>query len=149
MISQIKTNPYSSLKKGGENVCIYVYNLVKSGMEEINYDDFAKVEFKIGEIKEAVEVEGSEKLLRLQVDFGEEKLRNVFSGIKKWYKAEDIIGIKTVFVTNIKPRKIMGELSEAMIFASSCEKVDDTGVKTETVSMLLPDQDMPIGSEVF
>ena len=118
-------------------------------MDAIKYDDFAKVEFKIGEIKEAIEVEGSEKLLRLQVDFGEEKLRNVFSGIKKWYKPEDIIGKKTVFVTNIIPRKIMGELSEAMIFAASGKEITDQEESVETVSMLLPDQDLPIGSKVF
>jgi len=111
-------------------------------MDSIKYDDFAKVEFKIGEIKEAIEVEGSEKLLRLQVDFGEEKLRNVFSGIKKWYKPEDIIGKKTVFVTNIVPRKIMGELSEAMIFGAE----DESG---ENMSFLFLDKDLPIGSKVF
>ena len=111
-------------------------------MDAIKYDDFAKLEFKIGEIKEAIEVEGSEKLLRLRVDFGEEKLRNVFSGIKKWYKPEDIIGKKTVFVTNIIPRKIMGELSEAMIFGAE----DKSG---EKMSFLFLDKDLPVGSEVF
>lgn len=118
-------------------------------MDQIKYDDFAKVEFKIGEIKEAVEVEGSEKLLRLQVDFGEKKLRNVFSGIKKWYKPEDLINKKTVFVTNIIPRKIMGEESQAMIFAASAEATDGQGELNETIIMLLPDQDLPIGSKVF
>lgn len=118
-------------------------------MDQIKYDDFAKVEFLIGEIKEAVEVEGSEKLLRLQVDFGEENLRTVFSGIKKWYKPEEIIGKKTVFVTNIIPRKIMGEESQAMIFASSAEATDGQGVLTEIVSLLIPDQDLPVGSKVF
>ncbi|MFA5750543.1 MAG: methionine--tRNA ligase subunit beta [Candidatus Shapirobacteria bacterium] len=109
-------------------------------MDQIKYDDFAKVEFKIGEIKEAVEVEDSEKLLRLQVDFGEEKLRNVFSGIKKWYKPEDILGKKTVFVTNIKPRKIMGEESEAMIFAAEND---------DQISILEMNKDLPNGSKVF
>lgn len=109
-------------------------------MDQIKYDDFAKVEFKVGEIKEAIEVEGSEKLLRLQVDFGEEKLRNIFSGIKKWYKPEDLINKKTVFVTNIIPRKIMGELSEAMIFAAENE---------EGISVLFLDKDLPVGSKVF
>ncbi len=118
-------------------------------MDQIKYDDFAKVEFLIGEIKEAVEVEGSEKLLRLQVDFGEEKLRTVFSGIKKWYKPEETVGKKTVFVTNIIPRKIMGEESQAMIFASSAEATDGQGVLTEIVSLLIPDQDLPVGSKVF
>ena len=109
-------------------------------MDQIKYDDFAKVEFKIGEIKEATEVEGSEKLLKLQVDFGEEKLRNVFSGIKKWYQPGDLIGKKTVFVTNIEPKKVMGEESEAMIFAASDE---------EKISVLFLDKDLPSGSKVF
>jgi len=111
-------------------------------MDQIKYDEFAKVEFKIGEIKEAVEVEGSEKLLRLQVDFGEENLRNVFSGIKKWYSPADLVGKKTVFVTNIIPRKIMGEESQAMIFGAE----DENG---ESMSMLLLDKDLPVGSKVF
>jgi len=111
-------------------------------MDQIKYDDFAKVEFMIGEIKEAIKVEGSEKLLRLQVDFGEENLRTVFSGIKKWYKPEEIVGKKTVFVTNITPRKIMGEESQAMIFGAE----DENG---ENMSMLLLDQDLPVGSKVF
>ena len=118
-------------------------------MDQINYDDFAKVEFKIGEIKEAVEVEESEKLLRLQVDFGEGNLRTVFSGIKKWYSPSDLVGKKTVFVTNIVKRKIMGEESEAMIFAASAEATASQGEPTEIVSLLIPDQDLPVGSKVF
>mgnify|MGYP001809864389 FL=1 len=111
-------------------------------MDQIKYDDFAKVEFKIGEIKEAIEVEGSDKLLKLQVDFGEEKLRNVFSGIKKWYKPADLIDKKTVFVTNIIPRKIMGEESQAMIFGAE----DDA---MANMSVLFLDKDLPVGSKVF
>lgn len=109
-------------------------------MDQIKYDDFAKVEFKVGEIKEASIVEGSEKLLLLQVDFGEENLRTVFSGIKQWYSPEDLIGKKTVFVTNIKPRKIMGVESEAMIFAAG----DD-----EEVALLFLDKDKKNGTKVY
>ena len=111
-------------------------------MDQIKYDDFAKVEFLVGEIKEAIEVEGSEKLLRLQVDFGEENLRTVFSGIKKWYSPTDLIGKKTVFVANIVPRKIMGEESQAMIFGAE----DQAG---ENMSILFLDKDLPVGSKVF
>jgi methionine--tRNA ligase beta chain len=110
-------------------------------MEEINYADFAKIEFKVGEIKEAKNVEGSEKLIKMQVDFGEEKERTVFSGIQKWYQPEDLIGKKTVFVTNIIPRKIMGELSEAMIFAAE----DEDG----TVSILFTEKEVKNGSKVL
>ncbi|MFA5532668.1 MAG: hypothetical protein WDA13_03700 [Candidatus Shapirobacteria bacterium] len=111
-------------------------------MDQIKYSDFAKVEFLIGEIKEVIEVEESEKLLKLQVDFGEENLRTVFSGIKKWYKPKDLIGKKTVFVTNIMPRKIMGEESQAMIFGAE----DESG---ENMSALFLDKDLPVGSKVF
>jgi methionine--tRNA ligase beta chain len=111
-------------------------------MDQIDYDDFAKIEFLIGQIKEATEVEGSEKLLKLKIDFGEENLRTVFSGIKKWYKPEDVVNKKTVFVTNIKPRKIMGEESQAMIFGAE----DESG---KNMSVLFLDKDLPVGSKVF
>jgi methionyl-tRNA synthetase len=110
-------------------------------MDQINYDDFAKVEFKVGEIKEAIKVEGSEKLIRMVVDFGEEKERVVFSGIQKWYSPEDLTNKKTIFVTNVTPRKIMGELSEAMIFAAEDEE--------NGVSILLMDKEVKNGSKVF
>lgn len=109
-------------------------------MDLIKYDDFAKVEFKVGEIKEATKVEDSEKLLRLIVNFGEEKEKLVFSGIAKNYEPDYLIGKKTIFVTNVEPRKIMGEMSEAMIFAAENE---------ETISLLLLDKDLPNGSKVF
>lgn len=111
-------------------------------MDQIKYNDFAKVEFLVGEIREAIEVEGSEKLLRLQVDFGEENLRTVFSGIKRWYSPTEIIGKKTVFVTNIVPRKILGEESQAMIFGAEDNK-------RENMSILMLDKELPVGSKVF
>lgn len=107
----------------------------------IDYTDFAKVEFRIGQILEVIEVEGSEKLLRMVVDFGEEK-RVVFSGIKRWYSPADLLNRKTVFVTNMKPKKIMGEESGAMIFGAE----DETG---EKMSILLLDKDLPVGAKVF
>lgn len=115
--------------------------MLKLAMELINYDDFAKVEFRIGEIKEAQAVEGSEKLIRLVVDFGKELgERIVFSGIRKWYQPEELINKKTVFVVNMVPKKIMGEESQAMIFGA--ENGDD-------MSILLLDKDLENGSKVF
>lgn len=115
--------------------------MLKLAMELINYDDFAKVEFRIGEIKEAQAVEGSEKLIRLVVDFGKELgERIVFSGIRKWYQPEELINKKTVFVVNMVPKKIMGEESQAMIFGA--ENGDD-------MSILLLDKDLDNGSKVF
>lgn len=84
----------------------------------INIEDLAKVEIKIGEIKSAEEIEGSYKLYRLLVDFGEEKERQVLSGIKKFFEKDYLIGKQFVFVTNLEPRKMMGLQSEAMILAT-------------------------------
>ncbi|MEI8067650.1 MAG: methionine--tRNA ligase subunit beta [Candidatus Shapirobacteria bacterium] len=116
-------------------------------MDQIKYDDFAKVEFMVGEIKEAKKIEESDKLIRMVVDFGEEKERVIFSGIAKSYNPEELIGKKTVFVTNVKPRKIMGEESEAMIFAASAEAT--AAEAAETISILFLDKDLPNGSKVF
>lgn len=109
-------------------------------MDLIKYDEFAKVEFKIGEIKEAIKVEGSEKLIKMKVDFGEENLRTVFAGIQKYYEPEYLINKKTVFVTNIEKKKVMGEESEAMIFAASDEN---------EISLLLLGKELANGSKVF
>jgi methionyl-tRNA synthetase len=115
-------------------------------MDLINYDEFAKVEFKVGEIKEAIKVEGSEKLIKMKVDFGEEKLRIVFSGIQKYYEPEYLVNKKTVFVTNVEKKKIMGEESEAMIFAASA---DATTAEAASLSLLLLDKELANGSKVF
>ena len=85
----------------------------------ISIDDFKKVEIKAGKIISAEPVAESEKLLKLQVDFGEEAPRQVISGIKKFVKPEDIIDKTYAFATNLEPREIMGLKSEAMILAVS------------------------------
>jgi methionyl-tRNA synthetase len=106
----------------------------------IKYDDFAKVDFRVGQIIEVSKVEGSEKLIKMKVDFGEIGIKMVFSGIYKWYKPEDLVNKKTVFVVNIEPKKVMGELSEAMIFAAG---------DGETTSVLWIDKDVANGTKVF
>lgn len=84
----------------------------------ITIDDFAKVEMKVGTILEAIEIEGSEKLIRLKVDLGEEKPRQVLSGIKSFYQADELIGKQFIFVTNLEPREMMGMESAGMIMAA-------------------------------
>jgi methionyl-tRNA synthetase len=87
----------------------------------INIDDFKKVEIKAGKILSAEPVEGSEKLLKLSVDFGEENPRQVLSGIAKFVSIENLVGTTCAFVTNLEPREMMGLKSEAMIMAASGE----------------------------
>jgi methionine--tRNA ligase beta chain len=90
---------------------------VRPESELITIDDFAKVEMKIGRVLSAEAVEGSDKLLRLTVDFGEVEPRRVFSGIAKYIKPEELIDQIFPFVTNLPPRKMMGSESQAMILA--------------------------------
>jgi len=85
----------------------------------ITIDDFAKIDLRIAKIVNAEHVEGSDKLLRLTLDVGEGRTRNVFSGIKSAYKPEDLVGKFTVMVANLAPRKMKFGLSEGMVLAAS------------------------------
>ncbi len=86
---------------------------------EIKIDDFSKVDLRIAKIVKAELVEGSDKLLRLTLDAGEGRLRNVFSGIRSAYKPEDLEGKLTVMVANLAPRKMKFGVSEGMVLAAS------------------------------
>ncbi|MEZ5524693.1 MAG: methionine--tRNA ligase [Pseudomonadales bacterium] len=90
--------------------------------DEIEFDDFAKVDLRIVRIVKADHVEGADKLLQLTLDlgegFGDKRLRNVFSGIKSAYQPEDLEGKLTVMVANLKPRKMRFGVSEGMVLAA-------------------------------
>jgi len=98
-------------------------NLSIPGGEEIapviSIDDFAKIDLRIAMIVNCEPVEGSTKLLRLTLDVGEGRMRNVFSGIASAYKPEDLIGKLTVMVANLAPRKMKFGVSEGMVLAAS------------------------------
>ncbi len=100
-------------------------------MDLISIDEFAKVEIKIGKILECEKIEKSNKLLRTQIDIGDKTIQ-VIAGLGKRYAPEDLVGKKVPVVTNLKPAKLMGELSEGMIMA------------TESAAILTPD-DCEIG----
>jgi methionyl-tRNA synthetase len=87
--------------------------------ETISIDDFAKVDLRIAQIVNCEAVEGSTKLLRLTLDVGEGRTRNVFSGIASMYKPEDLVGKLTVMVANLAPRKMKFGVSEGMVLAAS------------------------------
>jgi methionyl-tRNA synthetase len=86
---------------------------------EITIDDFSKIDLRIAKIVNCEAVEGSTKLLRLTLDAGEGKTRNVFSGIASHYKPADLIGKHTVMVANLAPRKMKFGVSEGMVLAAS------------------------------
>lgn len=85
------------------------------------FEQFQAVELRVGTVKEAVPVKGSEKMLNLTVDLGEEKPRQILSGIAKRYAPEDLVGNQYVFVANLAPRKMMGLESFGMICAADNE----------------------------
>ena len=88
----------------------------------ITFDDFAKIELRVGTVITAEAVEGSEKLLKLQVDLHEDTPRQILAGIKKWYKPISLIGKQIVVVANLEPRSMMGLTSYGMVLAVGGDK---------------------------
>lgn len=96
---------------------------VEAGQDEfISIDDFTKVDLRIAKIVNAEHVEGAEKLLKLSLDIGEDKPRQVFAGIKSAYDPATLIGRLTVMVANLAPRKMKFGMSEGMVLAASDER---------------------------
>jgi len=106
---------------------------------EISYEDFAKLQFQIGEIIACEEVKNSKKLLCSKVKIGSQ-VRQIVSGIKAHYTAEEMVGKKVMVVTNLKPAKLAGIISEGMILCAE----DDKG----NLSLMVPEKDLPAGSEI-
>lgn len=104
----------------------------------ITFNDFSKLEIRIGKVLSAEKVEGTDKLLKLEVDFGSLK-RQIVSGIAEFYKPEDLIGKDFPFFINLEPRIIKGVESQGMILAV------DTGL---SVVLLNPDKEVEPGSTV-
>ena len=113
----------------------------KKGVLELNQIDiseFKKVELVVAQVLEAEKIEGSEKLLKLQIDIGDEQ-RQLVAGIAKYYKPDELIGKKIIIVKNLKPAKLMGELSQGMLLAAS---------NGEDLSLLTVDKDITPGASV-
>lgn len=102
----------------------------------VNYEEFKKLEIKIGKILSAEKIEGADKLLKLEVDFGTEQ-RQIVSGIAQFYDPASLVGKKCPFILNLESRIIKGVESQGMILAAD---VDEEPV------LLHPDKDIPKGS---
>ncbi len=96
----------------------------EAGVQLITIDQFFQTQLKVGTVVEAEEVPKSKKLLKLQVDLGEEKPRQIVAGIKEWYSPDDLKNTQVCVVANLKPAKLMGMLSEGMLLAAK----DDEGL---------------------
>ncbi len=106
---------------------------------EITYDDFAKLQFQVGEIIACEEVKKSKKLLCSQVKIGSQ-VKQIVSGIKAHYTAEEMVGKKVMVVVNLKPAKLAGILSEGMLLCA--EDADGN------LSLMVPERQMPAGAEI-
>ncbi len=109
--------------------------------EKIDYEDFSKVEFKIGVIKECVKHPNADRLLVFQIDVGEEVPRQIISSIAEFYNPEDVIGKRVVVVTNLKKAKFRGMESDGMLVCASLPNDEDVELLTIT-------KDFPGGTTV-
>ena len=109
------------------------------GVAQIGIEDFSKVELRVAEILTCEKMKKSKKLLKLTVNDGDGQ-RQVLSGISQWYAPEDLVGKKIVLVSNLKPAKLCGEMSNGMILAADCSEDD--------VKVLFVDPSVPAGSRI-
>lgn len=107
--------------------------------EEITFDEFGKLQFQVGEIIACEEVKKSKKLLCSQVRVGSE-VKQIVSGIKAYYKPEEMVGKKVMVLVNLKPAKLAGVLSEGMLLCAENEKGE--------LALVVPEKDMPAGAEI-
>jgi methionyl-tRNA synthetase len=108
--------------------------------EYIDIDYFRKVDLRIGEVEQAERVPGSDKLLKIKVNLGDEK-RELVAGIAGQYKPEELIGRQIVVVVNLQPKKIRGIWSQGMLLAAS---VGEEG----TPVLIQPEKKVPLGSRI-
>jgi len=94
---------------------------VKNMSNEIEYEDFSKINLRVGEIISADNIDGADKLLKLTVNLGELGNKEIFAGIKKFYKADDLVGLKTLVVENLKPKKMKFGTSSGMVLAADSD----------------------------
>ena len=106
---------------------------------EITFDDFEKMQFAVGEILSCENVENSKKLLCSQVKVGNE-VRQIVSGIRKYYTAEEMVGKKVMVLLNLKPAKLAGVLSEGMLLCAE----DAAG----NLALMAPEKNLQSGSEI-
>ena len=127
--NEVKVNENTALQNPTDVLVNQNAPEIEANEEEefITIEDFLKVELRVGEIKVAERIPKADKLLRFEIDLGEEKPRQILAGLAEYYEPETLVGRKVVVVANLKPRKMRGLESQGMICAASLE--DGTGEK--------------------
>jgi methionine--tRNA ligase beta chain len=97
---------------------LIIYDVLMELKPNITYEDFAKLDLRVATVKMASRLEGSDKLLRLEIALADEEHRQIIAGIGAYYQPEDIVGRQIVIIANLEPRKLMGLMSEGMLLAA-------------------------------
>lgn len=105
----------------------------------ITYDDFSKLDIRIGLVKEVSRIEGADKLLKCTIDFGPLGERTIVSGIAQWKSPEELVGARLPYIVNLAPRMLRGVESQGMLLAAS----DEHGV-----ALITPERELPPGSRL-
>ncbi|MBP5249920.1 MAG: methionine--tRNA ligase subunit beta, partial [Lachnospiraceae bacterium] len=131
--------PAEGTTAGSDGAAAETADIVLEKKPEITYDDFAKMQFAVGEIIKCEEVPKSKKLLCSQVKIGNE-VKQIVSGIKQHYKPEEMVGKKVMVLVNLKPATLAGVVSEGMLL---CAEAPDG-----TLALVTPEKEMPAGAEI-
>lgn len=110
-------------------------------MENVKFSDWQKLDLRVGKILKAEDIEGADKLYKLEVDLGDEK-RTLVAGLKPYYKPEELTGKTCIVFTNLEPKTLRGIESQGMILAAVNEN-------KSKVRLLQPDKDIELGSRVM
>jgi methionyl-tRNA synthetase len=106
---------------------------------EIQYDDFAKIDIRMGQVIAAEPIEGADKLIKCTVSFGDFGERTIVSGIKEWKTPEELVGKKLPYIVNLAPRMLRGVESQGMLLAAS---------DTDGVALIHAERDVPPGTRL-
>lgn len=107
--------------------------------QHISYDDFAKLDIRIGRVVAAEPIDGADKLIKCTVDFGDFGTRTIVSGIKEWKTPEELVGRQLPYIVNLAPRMLRGVESQGMLLAAS----DEHGV-----ALINPEREVPPGTKL-
>ncbi len=109
-------------------------------MENVKFSDWQKLDLRVGKILKAEDIEGADKLYKLEIDLGTEK-RTLVAGLKPYYKKEELVGKSCIVFTNLEPKTLRGIESQGMILAAVSED-------KSKVRLLQPDEDIELGSKI-
>ena len=108
-------------------------------MDNISFEDWQKLDIRVGTIKEVLPHPDADKLVILKIDEGKDELRQLVAGLKEYYKDEELVGKKIVFLANLEPKELRGELSQGMILAA---------VEGDQLAVLTIDRDVPNNAKI-